>query len=131
MNIGLAPDSGSTYTLPRLVGLGKAFELAVTGDFVDAAEAERLGLVNRIVPAMELVHDAEALARRIAEKSRFATARIKPLLRRSYTVEIDDQLESEAQVQRELGRDSPDFPEGVRAFLEKRPSRFNEAESRT
>jgi 2-(1,2-epoxy-1,2-dihydrophenyl)acetyl-CoA isomerase len=131
VNLGLAPDSGSTYTLPRLVGLGKAFELALTGNFCDAVEAERLGIVNRVVPAAELVREAEALAGRLAEKSAVAAARLKALLHQTYTSEIVGQLEAEARIQRELGRDSPDFPEGVRAFLEKRPPQFNERKRHT
>lgn len=126
INIGLAPDSGSTYTLTRLVGLGKALELALTGDFIEAADAERLGIVNRVLPEAELVAQAEAWAHRIAEKSSFAVARIKPLLHDSFARRLDEQLEAEASVQREIARHSPDFIEGVRAFLEKRPARFNQ-----
>lgn len=127
VNIGLAPDSGSTYTLARQVGLGKALELALTGDFLEAGEAERLGIVNRVVPESALVAEAEALARRIAEKSGFAVARIKRLLHATYARRLEEQLEAEAQVQREIGRGSADFLEGVHAFLEKRPARFNQA----
>ena len=126
INIGLAPDSGSSYTLPRLVGLGKALELALTGDFLDAVEAERLGVVNRVVPEAELAMEAEAWARRIAEKSAFAVARVKSLLHASYARRLEEQLEAEARVQWEISRDSADFLEGVRAFLEKRPARFNQ-----
>lgn len=126
INIGLPPDSGSTYTLPRLVGLGKALELAMTGEFIDAAEAARLGLVNRVVPEAQLVAETEALARHIAEKSAFALARIKRLLHDSYARPLEAQLESEARAQREVAKNSRDFLEGVRAFLEKRPPRFNQ-----
>lgn len=126
INIGLSPDSGSTYTLPRLVGLGKALELAMTGEFIDAAEAARLGLVNRVVPEAQLVAETEALARHIAEKSAFALARIKRLLHDSYARPLEAQLESEGRAQREVAKNSRDFLEGVRAFLEKRPPRFNQ-----
>jgi 2-(1,2-epoxy-1,2-dihydrophenyl)acetyl-CoA isomerase len=127
INIGLVPDSGSTYTLPRLVGLGKALELALTGDFIDAAEAERLGIVNRVVPEAELLAQAEALAGRIAEKPAFAVARIKRVLHDSYARPLEAQLEAERRAQIEVAKGSPDFIEGVRAFLEKRPARFNQA----
>lgn len=126
INIGLSPDSGSTYTLPRLVGLGKALELAMTGEFIDAAEAVRLGLVNRVVPEAQLVSAAEELAQRIAEKSAYAVARIKRLLHESYARPLEAQLEAERCVQQEVARNSRDFLEGVRAFLEKRPPRFNQ-----
>ncbi|MFQ5927678.1 MAG: enoyl-CoA hydratase/isomerase family protein, partial [Terriglobia bacterium] len=126
INIGLCPDSGSTYTLPRLVGLGKALELALTGDFIDAAEAARFGIVNRVVPEAELVAAAEALAHRIAEKSAYAVARSKRLLHDSYARPLTAQLDAEHRAQRDIARNSADFLEGVRAFLEKRPPRFNQ-----
>lgn len=126
INIGLSPDSGSTYTLPRLVGLGKALELAMIGEFIDAAEAVRLGLVNHVVPEAQLISAAEELAQRIAEKSAYAVARIKRLLHESYARPLEAQLEAERRVQREVACHSLDFLEGVRAFLEKRPPRFNQ-----
>ncbi|MFQ5818107.1 MAG: enoyl-CoA hydratase/isomerase family protein, partial [Terriglobia bacterium] len=121
INIGLSPDSGSTYTLPRLVGLGKALELALTGEFIAAEEAAQLGLVNRVVPEAELVAAAEALARRIAEKSAYAVARIKRLLHDAYARPLAAQLDAEHRAQMDIARHSADFIEGVRAFLEKRP----------
>lgn len=126
VNIGLPPDSGSTYTLVRLVGLGKALELALTGDFIDAAEAARLGIVSRVVPEAQLVAKSEELAQCIADKSAFAVARIKRLLHQSYARPLAEQLDAERRAQREVARQSADFREGVRAFLEKRPPRFNQ-----
>jgi len=83
INVGLIPDSGSTWTLPRLVGLAKAMELCMTGDKVNAAEALRLGLVNRVVPADRYLEEALAVARSIAANDRIAVAVTKEAINRT------------------------------------------------
>jgi 2-(1,2-epoxy-1,2-dihydrophenyl)acetyl-CoA isomerase len=121
--IGLIPDSGGTFFLPRLVGLTKALELAWTADPVDAAEALRLGLVNRVVPHDELMSASLELARRLAE----GPTRAYGLTKRGFNValasSLDAALEYEAHLQTIAGR-TADHREGVTAFLEKRKPRF-------
>ena len=121
--IGLVPDSGATWFLPRLVGLAKAAELALAGDQVDASEALRLGLVSRVVPGERLLVEARALAERIAEGAPLATALTKFALARSATITLDEALEDEAKLQGIAGASS-DHAEGLAAFREKRPPRF-------
>ena len=121
--VGLIPDSGATWTLPRLVGPGKALEMAYLADPVDAATAERLGLVNRVVPADALMAEAESLARRLAEGPTLAFGLTKRAMNRAAAMTFSEALEYEALLQDVAGR-SADFAEGVRAFVEKRPARF-------
>ena len=121
--VGLVPDSGSTWFLPRLVGAARAAELIFTTDALDAAAAERLGLVNRVVPADQLMPEAQALAARLAAGPPLALALAKRALSRTCDATLEDQLEYEAQLQAVAGR-SADHAEGVAAFVEKRPARF-------
>ncbi|HEV8282389.1 MAG TPA: enoyl-CoA hydratase-related protein [Candidatus Limnocylindrales bacterium] len=121
--IGLVPDSGATWFLPRLVGPAKAAELALLGDQVDAAEALRLGLVSRVVPGDQLMPEARALADRLAEGAPLALALTKTALDRSMTIDLDEALEGEAKLQGIAGA-SADHAEGLAAFREKRPPRF-------
>jgi 2-(1,2-epoxy-1,2-dihydrophenyl)acetyl-CoA isomerase len=121
--IGLVPDSGATWFLPRLVGPAKAAELALVGDAVDAAEALRLGLVSRVVPSDQLMAEAHALADRLAEGPPLAIALTKEALGRSATIGLDEALEGEAKLQGIAGA-SADHAEGLAAFREKRPPRF-------
>ena len=121
--IGLVPDSGATWFLPRLVGSAKAAELALVGDGVDAAEALRLGLVSRVVPGERLMDEARALAARIAEGAPLAIALTKGALQRAMTIDLDEALEGEAKLQGIAGA-SADHAEGLAAFREKRPPRF-------
>jgi 2-(1,2-epoxy-1,2-dihydrophenyl)acetyl-CoA isomerase len=123
INVGLIPDSGSTFTLPRLVGLGKAMELCMTGQKVDATEALRLGLVNQVVPAAELDAAARKLASRIASMPARAIALTKRLLNQSMNNDLEAQLEAEAYDQETAGKTS-DHSEGVVAFIEKRKPNF-------
>ena len=123
INVGLIPDSGSTWTLPRLVGLGKAMELCFTGDTVHAAEALRIGLVNRVVPAEELLTETNALAGRIAGLPARGIALTKRLLNQSYDNDLAAQLEAEAFAQ-ETAALTEDHYEGVVAFIEKRTPEF-------
>jgi 2-(1,2-epoxy-1,2-dihydrophenyl)acetyl-CoA isomerase len=121
--IGLVPDGGGTWLLPRLVGLAKAKELVFSADIIDAAEALRIGLVNRVVPAAELETQARALATRIAAGPPNALSLAKALLNRSATVDLATALGFEAYAQAQTIT-TDDHAEGVRAFLEKRPPRF-------
>jgi 2-(1,2-epoxy-1,2-dihydrophenyl)acetyl-CoA isomerase len=121
--IGLVPDGGGTWLLPRLVGLAKAKELVFSADIIDAAEALRIGLVNRVVPAAELEPVTRALATRIAAGPPNALSLAKALLNRSATVDLATALGFEAYAQAQTIT-TDDHAEGVRAFLEKRPPRF-------
>ena len=123
VRLGLVPDTGGTYTLPRIVGPAKAAKLMFLGDFVDGGEAERLGLVNRAVPEDRLDAEAAEWARRLAAAPTLALAGIKALLRGTCRRSFEEQAEAERIAQLELGR-SADFREGVQAFLDKRPPRF-------
>lgn len=123
VKIGLVPDAGGTFFLPRLVGMGKAAEMCMTGDKVDAAEAERIGLVNRTVPHDKLVEESRMLAQKLAKLPTKAIGLMKRALNRSLRVPLEDQLAYEADLQAVAAR-TDDFHEGVRAFLEKRPATF-------
>jgi 2-(1,2-epoxy-1,2-dihydrophenyl)acetyl-CoA isomerase len=123
VRIGLVPDVGSTWILPRLVGLAKAFELAALGDKVDAQEALRLGLVSRVVPAADLEAEALALASRLAEAPTKAIGLMKRAFERAFDHSLGDQLDYEAHLQEIAGR-TQDFQEGVSAFIAKRPPVF-------
>lgn len=120
---GLMPDGGGTYFLPRLVGVGKALELMLSGDLIDADEALRLGLVSRLLPA-ETAHDeALAFARRLAAGAPRVHAWVKRAVYRGLDGTLDDALAIERQGQMELLR-SRDFFEGVSAFFQKREPSF-------
>lgn len=121
--IGLVPDSGATWFLPRLVGPAKAAELALVGDAVDAAEALRIGLVSKVVPGDQLLAEARSMADRLAEAAPLALALTKEALQRSQTIDLDEALEGEAKLQGIAGA-SADHSEGLAAFREKRPPRF-------
>jgi len=121
--IGLVPDSGATWLLPRIVGPAKAAELAIVGDAVDAAEALRIGLVSRVVPGDRLLREARALAERVAEGAPLAMALTKGALERAATITLDEALDGEAKLQGIAGA-SADHAEGLAAFREKRPPRF-------
>ncbi len=121
--IGLVPDSGATWFLPRLVGPAKATELALVGDPVDAAEALRLGLVSRVVPADQLLTEARALADRLAAAAPLAQSLTKGAMQRSLSIDLDEALEGEAKLQGIAGA-SADHAEGLAAFRAKRPPRF-------
>jgi 2-(1,2-epoxy-1,2-dihydrophenyl)acetyl-CoA isomerase len=122
--IGLVPDSGATWFLPRLVGQAKAAELALVGEPLDAAEALRLGLVSSVVPGDRLLDEARAMASRLAEGAPLALALTKEALQRSSTIDLDEALEGEAKLQGIAGA-SADHAEGLAAFKEKRPPRFS------
>ncbi len=121
--VGLLPDTGSTWFLPRLVGPARAAEMIFTADPVDAPTAERIGLVNRVVPGDELMAAADALARKLAHAAPLALGLAKRALNRALESGIEEALAYEAQLQSVAGRSS-DHAEGVAAFVEKRPARF-------
>src|SRR5687768_12162061 len=121
--VGLVPDTGSSWFLPRLVGYARAAEMIFTGDPMDAATAERIGLVNRVVPAEALMDEARALADRLAAAAPLALALAKRGLNRAMEAGLEESLDYEAQLQAVAGR-SADHVEGVAAFVEKRPPRF-------
>ena len=121
--VGLIPDSGATWLLPRLIGGAKAAELALTTDPLSAADAERLGLVARVVPAAELLQEARALARRLAAAAPVALALTKEALERSWTASFEEQLELEADLQGRAGS-TADHAEGIAAFIERRRPTF-------
>ncbi|OYX10963.1 MAG: enoyl-CoA hydratase [Rhizobiales bacterium 32-66-8] len=121
--IGTSPDGGASWSLPRTVGLRKALELALLSDVIDATEALRLGLVNKVVPAAQRVAETEALARRLAEGATFAFGQIKALMRGSFETSLPDQLLAEQQAFQACAA-TQDFAEGASAFVEKRPALF-------
>lgn len=123
VNVGLVPDSGSSFFLPRLVGFGKAMEMCITGDKVSAAEALSLGLVSKVVPPDQLMPAAVDLARRLAAMPTRAIGLTKRLLYGSATRDLPAQLEAEAFAQETAGM-TRDHKEGVMAFLEKRKAEF-------
>ncbi len=123
INIGLVPDSGSSYFLPRLVGSAKAFELCTMGNKVKAKEALEIGLVNKVVPAGELDASVKEYTDYFAKAPTKAIGIIKKMLNKSTTATLDDMLDYEAYSQETAGA-THDHQEGVKAFLEKRKPVF-------
>ncbi|HSM35265.1 MAG TPA: enoyl-CoA hydratase-related protein [Longimicrobiales bacterium] len=123
--VGLHPDWGGTWFLPRLVGPGLAAELLYTGAMVRAERAERMGLVNRVVSAEDLEAAARALAGEIAARPAEVIADTRAALRATWGRSLAESLEAERAAQAEAFA-SPDAAEGIRAFLEKRSPTFNE-----
>jgi 2-(1,2-epoxy-1,2-dihydrophenyl)acetyl-CoA isomerase len=122
--IGLIPDAGSTWHLPRIVGLGPALELALLGERVDAGDALRLGLVSRVWPAETFADEAAATVARLAAGATGAYGLTKRLLRENLGRDLPDALDAEAAAQAKAGA-SADHREGVAAFLAKRPPTFS------
>ena len=123
VNVGLVPDSASTWVLPRLIGLGRAMDLCLTGRPVGAQEALSIGLVNQVVPADELESATAKVASRLASLPGRALALTKRLLNQSMETSMTEQLEAEAFAQETAGLTEDHF-EGVTAFLEKRTPAF-------
>ncbi len=124
LRVGLHPDWGGSFFLPRQVGYGVAAEAVLTGGMFSAERCERLGLFNRVVPAAELETAARGMAGQIAAAPRGVAAAAKRTLRLSMHASLEEVLEAEVQAQLEAFR-SPAFREGITAFLEKRAPRFN------
>jgi len=121
---GIVPDTGSTYFMPRLVGTAKALELMWTGDIIDAREAEKIGLVNRVVKPEELMKETKGLAQRIASGPKVAVQFTKRALYRGM---MEDDLQGQVDYELYLNTlcfRTEDFKEGVRSFLEKRKPDF-------
>lgn len=123
--IGLVPDCGGTWLLPRLVGRARALGLAMTGDKLPAEEAQRMGLIWQCVDDAALMDTVGALARRLAAMPSQALVETRRLIDAAMPMAFDDALVQEAVVQRELGH-APDFAEGVAAFFAKRPAVFKD-----
>lgn len=125
VRIGLTPEFGSTHYLAHLVGLGRALELMLTGRFVEAAEAERIGLVNRVYPADRLMDEAVALARDIAENPAWHLRQIKRLVHQNYLdADTGSVLADEEQIFAQAMATS-EHREALVAFREKRQPRFH------
>lgn len=123
VRIGLVPDSGLSFLLPRLVGLAKAQELLLLSPRLSAEEALALGLVHRVVPAEKLMEEALSLAKELAQGPTRAYALTKKLLLETYRLSLTEALAHRAVLQGQAGQ-TQDHEEGVRAFREKRPPRF-------
>jgi 2-(1,2-epoxy-1,2-dihydrophenyl)acetyl-CoA isomerase len=123
VNIGLAPDGGSSLFVPTRVGMARASEMAMLGDRVSAAQALEWGLINRVVPDEDLHTESAALTARLAAGPTLAYAACKQQLNNHLYARMEEQLELEAKLQRQMAG-SDDLLEGVSAFLGKRPARF-------
>jgi enoyl-CoA hydratase/carnithine racemase len=124
VKVGLAgTDMGATYLLPRVVGLAKATELLMTGDFIDASEAERAGFYNRVVPRDQLEMITREFAEKLANGPALGIAKTKEMLNRELHISFESALEAEAVAQA-LCMQTSDFKEAHAAFIEKRPAKF-------
>jgi enoyl-CoA hydratase len=123
INLGVIPGLGGTQRLARFVGKSKAMEMCLTGRFMDAAEAERAGLVSRVVPAKDLLRDARETALKIAEKSPLAVRALKEAVGRSYETTLREGLLFERRLFDALFA-TEDQVEGMAAFAEKRSAQF-------
>jgi len=123
VRIGLTPDCGGTFFLPRAVGEKIATELFMTGDAVTAERAEKIGMINRVVPAAELLGEAQAFAAKLAAGPTGSIGRIKQMMNATFSNDLDAQLAFEHRMQIESGKGN-DFKEGVTAFFEKRSPNF-------
>ncbi len=123
VRMGLIPDNGLTYSLSRLVGLAKALEIMYTCEPINAREAERIGLVNRVVPASDLMQVTMGLARKIVEAAPIAVEMTKQTTVRALNCDLEQLIEIETYAQK-VCMETGDFKEGVAAFLEKRAPNF-------
>jgi enoyl-CoA hydratase len=123
VGLGLIPGYGGTQRLPRLVGRGRALELLLTGRMLDAAEAERIGLIEKVIPKARLLEEAEGLARLLAGQPREAVEAILRVVRQGLELGLAEGLKLEAELFGEICG-TEDMREGTRAFLEKRKPKF-------
>jgi enoyl-CoA hydratase len=123
VKLGITPGAGGTQRLPRLVGMGRAMELILTGDPIDATEAHRIGLVNKVVPQAELMERAKKMAAIISERPKLAIQYSKEAVLRSSDGSLAEGLAHESYLHA-LSCGTEDKKEGVTAFLEKRPAEF-------
>ena len=117
------PDAGVTFFLPRVVGIGRAMQMSMLGDVVDAEEALRIGLVNKVAADDSLAEEAQALAEQLAALPTAALGRMKAALHASFEADLETALEREAEGQTFCGY-TQDHKEGVTAFFEKREAKF-------
>jgi len=121
--LGILPGLGSTHVLPRLVGMGRAMELLMTGDFIDAHEAYRIGLYHRVVPSSELMKEGRGWAERLAAGPSFGLEITKKMLYREATMDVESALAAETEIQAACMED-PNFREAYEAFMAKRAPKF-------
>ncbi len=124
VGIALAPDSAISFLLPRIIGLGRAMEMALTNELVDAPTALQYGLVNRVFKADELMSKTHEFAVKLAQAPTRAIGLTKRAFNRGFDVDLETALENEANLQEIAGR-TPDHTEGVQAFIEKRAPKFS------
>lgn len=125
INLGILPGFGGTQRLTRIVGRSRALELMLTGDMINAKVAEQIGLVSKAVPEEELMKQALGLAKKMAAKSRPAVERILRLAREGTALPLEQGLKMESELFGELC-ETYDMKEGLTAFLEKRPAKFQD-----
>ena len=123
INVGLVPDAGSTFMLPRLIGVARAMEMACTGRPIQSSEALQIGLVNRVVPDDRLEEQTMQFAHRLANLPTYAVGLTKRAINAAWIVDLEAQLEQEAMLQG-MACQTHDHREGVAAFIEKRPPQF-------
>lgn len=121
--IGLIPDSAGTFFLPRLIGFQKASALAMLGDKVSAEEAERLGMIYKVIPLEKFENEVNQLAFKLAQMPTLALGKIKEALNQSFTNNLEQQLALESKLQIEAAQTN-DYAEGVSAFIDKRKPNF-------
>ena len=125
INLGVSPGLGGTQRLTRFIGKSKAMDMNLTGRFMEADEAERCGLVSRVVPSKKLMDEVIAAATKIAEKSTITATAVKEMVNRSYETTLREGLLFERRVFHSLFA-TEDQKEGMAAFLEKREAQFRD-----